>query len=153
MRTIRGRRGSQVPREQEMVPRRFPMALNVRLLRESFEVVATANPRLVHRFYEILFERYPRTRALFPQGAGMARQEEMLTGALVAVLDHLEDAPWLRETLGALGAKHVGYGVTREMYDWVGAALLATLAETAGAGWTPELNAAWTEAYGAIVSL
>jgi hypothetical protein len=29
------------------------------------------------------------------------------------VLDHLEDAPWLTDTLGALGAKHVGYGVTR----------------------------------------
>jgi hemoglobin-like flavoprotein len=128
------------------------MALNVELLRKSFDVVATANPRFVARFYEILFERYPRARPLFP-ATGMARQEEMLTGALVAVLDHLEDAPWLQSTLGALGAKHVEYGVTREMYDWVGASLLATLAEVAGPAWTPELAAAWGEAYGAIVSL
>ena len=128
------------------------MPLNVSLLRQSFEVVATANPNFVSRFYEVLFERYPQTRALFPQN-GMARQAEMLTGALVAVLDHLEDAPWLQDTLGALGEKHVGYGVTREMYDWVGASLLATLAEVAGPAWTPELLAAWTEAYGAIVSL
>ena len=128
------------------------MPLNVPLLRESFEVVATANPKFVNRFYDILFERYPQTRPLFPQN-GMARQVEMLTDALVAVLDHLEDAPWLQETLGALGAKHVGYGVTREMYDWVGASLLATLAEVAGSAWTPELQAAWAEAYGAIVSL
>ena len=77
----------------------------------------------------------------------------MLTAALVAVLDHLEDAPWLRSTLGALGSKHVGYGVTREMYDWVGASLLATLAEVAGPNWTRELNDAWAEAYSAIVSL
>jgi hemoglobin-like flavoprotein len=89
---------------------------------------------------------------MFPAG-GQARQAEMLTGALVAVLDHLEDAPWLVSTLGALGAKHVGYGVTREMYDWVGGCLLATLAEVAGPVWTPELNAAWSEAYGAIASL
>lgn len=128
------------------------MPLNVNLLRQSFEVVATANPQFVTRFYEVLFERYPQTRPLFPQN-GMARQAEMLTQALVAVLDHLEDAPWLQDTLGALGAKHVGYGVTREMYDWVGASLLATLAEVAGSAWTPELQAAWTEAYGAIVSL
>jgi len=128
------------------------MALNVGLLRESFEVVATANPAFVTRFYEILFERYPKTQAMFPP-AGRARQAEMLNGALVAVLDHLEDAPWLEGTLGALGAKHVGYGVTREMYDWVGASLLATLAEVAGPKWTPELNAAWAEAYGAIASL
>ena len=128
------------------------MSLNVNLLRQSFEVVASANPKFVSRFYEILFERYPQTRPLFPQN-GMARQAEMLTQALVAVLDHLEDAPWLQETLGALGAKHVGYGVTREMYDWVGASLLATLAEVAGPAWTPELHGAWGEAYGAIVSL
>lgn len=128
------------------------MALNVTLLRDSFEVVATANPKFISRFYEILFERYPQTKSLFTPG-NQARQAEMLTGALVAVLDHLEDAPWLAQTLGALGAKHVDYGVTREMYDWVGASLLATLAEVAGKAWTPELQAAWAEAYGAIVSL
>ena len=128
------------------------MSLNVNLLRQSFEVVASANPTFVSRFYEILFERYPQVRPLFPQN-GMARQAEMLTQALVAVLDHLEDAPWLQDTLGALGEKHVGYGVTREMYDWVGASLLATLAEVAGPAWTPELKGAWAEAYGAIVSL
>jgi hemoglobin-like flavoprotein len=128
------------------------MALNVGLLRSSFEVVANANPRFVTRFYEILFERYPQAKPLFPAN-GMARQEEMLTGALIAVVDHLEDAPWLKETLGALGAKHAGYGVKPEMYDWVGGSLLATLAEVAGPAWTPELNAAWAEAYGAIVSM
>lgn len=128
------------------------MALNVSLLRESFQIVATADPKFITRFYEILFERYPQAKPLFPPN-GMAKQAEMLTTALVAVLDHLEDAPWLKDTLGALGAKHVGYGVTHEMYDWVGASLLATLAEVAGPAWTPELQRAWSEAIGAIASL
>jgi hemoglobin-like flavoprotein len=39
------------------------------------------------------------------------------------------------------------------MYGWVGASLLATLAEVAGADWSPRLEAAWTEAYGAIAGL
>jgi hemoglobin-like flavoprotein len=128
------------------------MALNVELLRDSFEVVATANPAFITRVYEILFERYPKAKALFPPGGG-TRQAEMLTGALVAVVDHLDDAPWLQATLGTLGAKHVGYGVTREMYDWVGASLLAGMAEVAGSKWTPELQGAWSEAYAAIVSM
>ena len=128
------------------------MALNVALLRDSFELVANTNPAFVRRFYEILFERFPAARPLFPPSA-LARQAEMLTSALVAVVDHLEDAPWLRDTLGALGEKHVGYGVTREMYDWVGVSLLASLAEAAGARWTPEINAAWSEAFGAIAAM
>jgi hemoglobin-like flavoprotein len=52
-----------------------------------------------------------------------------------------------------MGAKHVDYGVTTEMYGWVGESLLATLAEVAGADWTPPLAIAWTEAYGAIAGL
>jgi hemoglobin-like flavoprotein len=128
------------------------MALNVSLLRGSFELVVDRQPQLTHRFYEVLFDRYPQAKALFKHNAP-EQQEKMLGDALVAVMDHLEDAPWLVNTLKALGAKHVGYGVTREMYDWVGASLLATLAETAGKDWTPELSSAWTEAYGAIAAL
>jgi hemoglobin-like flavoprotein len=100
----------------------------------------------------MVFERYPRTQPMFSVGK-RAKQAEMLTGALVAVMDHLEDAPWLTNTLSALGEKHVGDGVTREMYGWIGACLLTALAETAGSKWNAERNAAWTEAYGAIVSL
>jgi len=128
------------------------MALDVALLRTSFDLVLSKNPNLTARFYEILFERYPAARPLFGRSS-QRRQEEMLAGALVAVVEHLEDGEWLSSTLGALGQKHVGYGVTGEMYDWVGDSLLATLAETAGDDWTPALTAQWGEAYGVIVSL
>ena len=77
----------------------------------------------------------------------------MLTEALVAVLDHIEDAPWFEKTLGALGQRHRGYGVTDEMYDWVGECLLATLADIAGPVWSLELDDAWSAAYGAIASI
>ncbi len=127
------------------------MSLDADALRESFALVAERAPNLTARFYEILFERYPETRAMFPKN--MRTQEEMLTRALVAVLDHLEDGPWLADTLRALGAKHVDYGVTDEMYDWVGDALLRTLAEVAGDAWTPRVEKAWTDAFGAIAGL
>ena len=128
------------------------MSLNVPALRQSFEIVVERAPDLTHRFYEILFARYPHARSLFGRRSGPV-QEEMLTRALAAVIDHLEDASWLRATLGALGDRHVGYGVTPEMYGWVGECLLATLAEVAGPAWTPEVAGAWTEAYGAIASM
>lgn len=128
------------------------MALDVQLLRDSFELVLERNPTLTARFYEILFERYPQARPLFGAGS-LKKQQDMLAQALVAVVDHLEDASWLASTLGALGAKHTGYGVTAEMYDWVGDSLLRTLEETAGPVWTPAHAQNWGEAYGVIVSL
>jgi hemoglobin-like flavoprotein len=128
------------------------MSLNVPLLRQSFDLVVDRQPQITPRFYEILFSRYPQVQPLFGRNT-RAQQAEMLQQALVAVMEHIEDAAWLEETLSAMGRKHVDYGVTNEMYDWVGASLLATLAEIAGNDWTPELEQAWTEAYGAIASL
>jgi hemoglobin-like flavoprotein len=127
------------------------MPLDVDALRESFALAVERAPDLTRRFYEILFERYPSVRPMF--GASLKKQEEMLTRALVAVLDHAEDEAWLGETLRALGAKHVGYGVTDAMYPWVGDALLGALSEVAGDAWTPRFEKAWSDAYGAISGL
>ena len=128
------------------------MGLDVDALRESFELVVSRSPALTHRFYEILFKRYPAVKPLFG-GNAAAKQEEMLTRALVSVLEHLEDAPWLKETLMALGAKHIDDGVTEDMYGWVAECLLATLAEVAAAEWTPRVESAWKDAYRAISGL
>ncbi len=128
------------------------MSLNTELLTSSFELVIERQPELTTRFYEILFERYPQAKPLFGRNTQPA-QAQMLAEALAAVIEHLEDAPWLAHNLGALGARHADYGVTEEMYAWVGDALLATLAEVAGDDWSPALAQAWTDAYGAIASL
>jgi hemoglobin-like flavoprotein len=128
------------------------MSLNVQVLRSTFELAVERQPQVVQRFYEILFERHPGAKALFGRNSAAA-QEKMLTDALVSVVDHLEDAPWLTATLKQLGAKHRGYGVTDEMYGWVGGCLLTALGEAAGPGWSAEAEVAWTDAYGAIASL
>lgn len=128
------------------------MPLNASLLRSSFELVIQRQPELTARFYEILFERYPQVRPLFGRNSAR-KQQEMLAQALVAVLDHLEDASWLETTLAGMGAKHAEYGVTEAMYPWVGECLIATLSEVAGADWTPAMAEAWTAAFGAIRDL
>jgi hemoglobin-like flavoprotein len=128
------------------------MALDAQLLRGSFNLAVARQPNLTHVFYEQLFAGYPAARPLFAR-ADMAVQEQMLGEALVAVLDKLEDVPWLQSTLAGLGAKHAGYGVTPEMYDWVGDALVTTLARANGEHWTVAHTAGWQEAYGAIVAM
>ena len=128
------------------------MSLNAPLLRASFDLVIERDPELVKHFYDHLFKINPELAPMFHRRPREA-QEEMLAGALVAVLDHLDDAPWLVNQLGSLGEKHIGYGVTPAMYDAVGASLLATLARAAGDDWNDELLEAWADAYGAITDL
>jgi hemoglobin-like flavoprotein len=125
--------------------------MDTALLRTSFEAIVERQPLLTKRFYEILFERHPEVRSLFGRRP-LEAQEQMLTRALVAVMDHLDDAAWFTEKLEALGAKHAGYGVTDAMYDWVGDALLATLAEVAAEDWSPALATEWGCAYRAIAA-
>lgn len=124
------------------------MPLNVDLLRDSFSLAASREPQITERFYDRLFARAPELAPMFRRGR--AEQAEMLRGALIAVLEHLEDAPWLGATLATLGERHRHYGVTPAMYDVVGDVLVETLADTCAESWTPAHAVAWKLAYRAI---
>lgn len=128
------------------------MSLNAALLSSSLELVASRQPEITPRFYEILFERYPSVRPLFHRNE-TREQARMLQEAIVAVVEHADEPDWLVETLHGMGHKHVDYGVTAEMYPWVGECLIATLAEIAADDWSDEIETAWVDAYGAITSL
>lgn len=126
-------------------------ATATKLLRESFALAVENEPALTERFYQKLFARAPHLSPMFRRDR--AAQAQMLRDALVAVIDHIDNGPWLGATLGALGARHVGYGVTPAMYDDVGGALVTTLEEACAARWTTAHARAWGDAYAAIVTL
>jgi hemoglobin-like flavoprotein len=121
------------------------------ILTESLLLVDGQEERLTPRFYEILFERNPELRPMF--SADIRPQAQMLREAVVAVLDHLDDEAWLGDSLGALGRKHVGYGVTPSMYGAVAESMIAAMQELGGEQWTPVMTAEWTEALGAVAGL
>lgn len=121
------------------------------LLRTSFHLVVMRERNLTERFYAVLFEHYPQLEPLFADARQSRR--DMLMQALGAFVQHFEDPDWLEEELGVLGARHVRYGVTPEMYPWVGDALLRTLRDIGGEEWTQAYDNAWAEAYELFASL
>jgi hemoglobin-like flavoprotein len=132
--------------------RRSFMGFDSKVLRESFAMLAARDPELTHRFYDFLFARHPEVRFLF-HTRPMAAQARLLRDALVALLEHVDDQPWVEAYLTPLGARHAVYGVTDEMYDWVGQALLDTFAEVGGTDWTVAMAAAWSEAYALVAQI
>jgi hemoglobin-like flavoprotein len=122
------------------------------LLEQSYELALLRDPDFPRLFYDILFERYPSTKALFRSNS-LNAQRAMLSRALLAAIDHIEDDRWLEQTLAPLGREHVGYGVTPEMYDWVGEALVASIAEVCESDWTAEHEAAWRVAYARLAEV
>jgi hemoglobin-like flavoprotein len=126
--------------------------MHIEILRTSFESLDHGDWNFTRRFYEILLARHPELRAMFGVEV-QQKQHAMLYQALAAIMDHLDNAYWLKSALAKYGVRHLEYGVTEEMYGWFGESLLATLAEAKGKEWTPELEQAWREAYDAIRNL
>jgi hemoglobin-like flavoprotein len=116
------------------------------LLEESYELALLRDADFPRLFYDILFRNYPSTRALFKSNS-LNAQRTMLSKTLLAAIDHLEDDAWLQQQLAPLGKEHVAYGVTEEMYEWVGNSLVAAIAEVCDEDWTSAHEAAWRAAY------
>ena len=121
-------------------------ATHVALVQASFEHVRPILEPAALMFYERLFELDPSLRSLF-RGSREA-QAQKLAQALTVVVKGLEHPAQLRGAIEALGRRHAGYGVRDEHYTTVGEALIWTLEQGLGAAFTPDVRAAWGDAYG-----
>ncbi|HEY4060077.1 MAG TPA: globin domain-containing protein [Kofleriaceae bacterium] len=123
--------------------------MNTQLLRETLEITLASDDAFPAIFYVRLFEAHPEVRALFTRNSPGAMNKKFAQ-TLSAIIDNIEDQTWMKSELPLLVAKHVSYGVTNEMYAWVGDALIATIAAACGDTWTPTAESAWREAYAAL---
>jgi nitric oxide dioxygenase len=110
----------------------------------SFARVAPIADQAAELFYGRLFEIAPEVRPLFK--ADLKGQGRKLMGTLAVVVKGLDDLPALLPAVQALARKHVGYGVSPAHYAPVGAALLWTLQQGLGDGFTAEVEDGWSAA-------
>jgi len=121
----------------------------IKILETTFAEVKAAQDAAASLFYERLFAHDPSLRPLFTS-ADMAAQGRKLMAALSFTVGALRKPDALVPVLENLGVKHVPYGVTREHYATVGAALIETFSLYFGERFTGEVRAAWAEAYGLV---
>lgn len=120
----------------------------VTLIQQSFSKVAPISEAASALFYDRLFEVAPSVRAMFPED--MTEQRKKLMAMLAAVVSGLSNLETILPAASALAKRHVAYGAKAEHYPVVGETLLWTLEKGLGEAWTPELAAAWTDAYGVL---
>jgi nitric oxide dioxygenase len=121
----------------------------IALLRTSFDLVLPISGPAAALFYQRLMEIDPSTRPLFA-GTDFPAQGAKLMQALAMAVASLERPDLLVPRLRDMARRHVGYGVERSHYASVGAALLWTLRQGLGEGFTPEVEDAWTEAFAVL---
>lgn len=120
----------------------------VSLVQDSFARVVPIADQAAVIFYDRLFDIAPQVKPLFK--GDMAKQRRALMGTLGVVVNGLSNLPSVLPAASALAKKHVNYGVEAAHYPIVGAALLWTLEKGLGEAWTPDVAAAWTDAYGTL---
>ena len=102
-------------------------------------------------FYRRLFSADPSLRTLFK--GDIDDQADKLMQVMDTLVNGLTRFDEMQPMLEALGRRHRHYGVKRSHYGAVGAALLATLAETLGDAFAPEAQRAWARLYAAVAGV
>lgn len=114
-------------------------------VQSSFAKVVPIKEQAAALFYDRLFTIDPPTRALFK--ADVSEQGKKLMSALAMVVAGLDRLDSILPAVQDMARRHTGYGVEARHYDTVGEALLWTLEQGLGEAFTPDVKAAWTEAY------
>jgi hemoglobin-like flavoprotein len=117
----------------------------IKAIHDSFAKVIPISEQAAALFYGRLFEIAPEVKPLFR--GDIEEQGRKLMAMLAAVVNGLGNLETILPEASALAKRHIDYGVKAADYAPVGAALLWTLQRGLGSQWTPELAAAWTEAY------
>ena len=117
----------------------------ITLVQQSFAQVAPIAPQAAEIFYARLFELAPQVRPLFT--GDMAEQGRKLMAMLAMVVNGLTRLETIVPAAQKLGQRHVAYGAEPAHYPVVGQALLDTLERGLGPAFTPDVKAAWNEAY------
>jgi nitric oxide dioxygenase len=102
-------------------------------------------------FYKNLFESHPQLHHIFNAGnQANGTQQQSLASAVFAYAANIGNQAALAPVISRIVHKHVSLGVTAAHYPIVGQHLLDAIKQVLGDAATPELIAAWAEAYGLL---
>ncbi|HZR38475.1 MAG TPA: globin domain-containing protein [Ktedonobacteraceae bacterium] len=124
------------------------LVMDAQLLKASFEEIPDRT-QFARRFYEILFDTFPDSHALFAR-TNWNRQYSSLMATLASVVSGVERGENVVPSLHKLGERHARYGAQPDHYPIVGASLIATFKQILGPAFTQEMQDAWTSAFEVI---
>ncbi|MEJ7807103.1 MAG: globin domain-containing protein [Telluria sp.] len=120
----------------------------------SVPVLRAHGVAITTTFYKNIFAEIPALTNLFNMGnQANGSQQQSLASAVFAYAANIGSPDKLGPVIERIVHKHVSVGVRAEQYPIVGRHLLGAIAHTLGEAATPELLAAWAEAYGALAKV
>lgn len=125
------------------------MTINqIQLVQSSWEKVKPIADEAGEYFYQQLFAAAPQVRPMFRED--IRSQAIKLSAMLTYVVSRLDRLDTIMDDIRKLAVNHNRYGAQPAHYAVVGECLIATLKHGLGNDWNPELEDAWTTAYGIL---
>ena len=120
------------------------------LVQRSWRQVLPIADTAAEMFYTKLFSMDPALKPLF--NGDMKTQGRKLMAMIGTAVNGLGKLDNLVPAVQDLGRRHVKYGVKDAYYDTVAGALLWTLEQGLGDGFTPDVKSAWVTVYGVLAT-
>jgi hemoglobin-like flavoprotein len=108
---------------------------------------------VAEHFYNTLFELRPEYRTTLFRKAKINIQAVMLTSMLDTAVRYIRQPEILIPNLRDIGLRHCRYGCRAEDYALGRQAFLSTLSHFCGAGFTPDVAAAWGWTYDVVATV
>lgn len=124
------------------------------LVRGSIPDLRRHGETIAKLFYSNMLRGHPELQVLFnTANQATGRQPRALTSLILAFAANLHHTSELVPRLERVCNKHCSLGIRPEHYDIVGKYLLQAFAQVLGPAWTPDVHAAWVQAYNVLARM
>lgn len=129
-------------------------AHTIATVKSTIPLLESAGVAITDHFYQRMFRLNPELKNIFNMAnQANGRQQFALFSAITAYAKNIDNLGVLSEVVERVAQKHTSFFIQPEHYDIVGHHLIETLRELAPDAFTPEVEQAWTEAYGALANI
>ncbi len=118
-----------------------PSDREIALIRRSFADLQPCASHISEAFYEDLFQRHDKIRALFP--GDITNQRMKFMDAIEALVRIADDAEEMDRRINELAKMHAQFGLEPSHFSAMQDALIDTLRHSIGRRFTPGTEAAW----------
>ncbi len=123
----------------------------ITIIKSTVPVLAQHGKTITTVFYKNLFEKHPELLNIFNHAnQSQGRQQTALANTVYAAAANIDNLGAILPAVIQIAHKHKSLGIKEEHYPIVGYHLLGAIKEVLGDAATPEIIAAWGEAYGVI---
>ncbi len=127
---------------------------HIETVKSTIPLLESAGSAITKHFYQRMFSHNPELNDIFNlshQHSG--GQSAALFNAILAYAKHIDNLPALSSAVERIAHKHTSFNIQPQHYPIVGHHLIETLRELAADAFTPEVEEAWTAAYGQLASV